>query len=191
MAAFKELRTALGLRSPKRGDPHLHTKVGRHTYGVKKSTFLFERHDSDVRIGAFCSFAPEVKIHASSEHPQAVTTYPLHRFCGEKRSFSVAKGPVIIGNDVWIGHRATILSGITIGDGAIIGAGSVVTKDVAPYSVTAGNPASHIRFRFEPEIISELLELKWWDWPEEKIVRLHRYLEGDVMEFLRVVRAEA
>jgi acetyltransferase-like isoleucine patch superfamily enzyme len=79
------------------------------------------------------------------------------------------KGNVVIGNDVWIGFGAIILSGVTIGDGAAIGACSVVTRDVPPYAIAAGNPAQIIRYRFPEEIVATLLRIKWWDWPEDKV----------------------
>ena len=81
------------------------------------------------------------------------------------------KGDIVIGNDVWIGYEAVIMAGVTIGDGAIIGARAVVTKDVPPYTIVGGVPAKQIRKRFSDETISELLNLKWWDWPIEKISR--------------------
>ena len=79
------------------------------------------------------------------------------------------KGDIVIGNDVWIGYDAIIMAGVTIGDGAIIGTRAVVTKDVEPYSIVGGVPAKEIRKRFAPEVIKRLLELQWWNWPEEKI----------------------
>ena len=79
------------------------------------------------------------------------------------------KGDIIIGNDVWIGYEAVILSGITIGDGAIIGTRAVVTKDIPPYTIVGGVPAKPIRKRFDDVTIARLLELKWWDWSEERI----------------------
>jgi len=81
----------------------------------------------------------------------------------------IPKGDVSIGNDVWIGRETLILSGVTIGDGAVIGARAVVTKDVEPYSIVAGNPARLIRKRFDDKTIHRLLEIRWWDWPPEKI----------------------
>ena len=75
----------------------------------------------------------------------------------------------MVGNDVWIGYEAVILSGVTIGDGAVIGTRAVVTKDVAPYSIVGGVPAKEIRKRFDPETVDALLLLRWWDWPLEKI----------------------
>ena len=79
------------------------------------------------------------------------------------------KGDIIIGNDVWIGAKSTIMSGVKIGHGAIVAAGAVVTKDVQPYSVVGGNPAKHIKFRFDERQIEKLLEINWWDWEESKI----------------------
>ena len=81
------------------------------------------------------------------------------------------KGDIIIGNDVWIGFEAVILAGVTIGDGAIIGARAVVTKDVPPYTIVGGIPAKPIKKRFDEDVISDLLRVKWWDWSNEKIAR--------------------
>ena len=79
------------------------------------------------------------------------------------------KGDIIIGNDVWIGAKSTVMSGVTIGDGSVVAAGSLVTKDVAPYSVVGGNPAKHIKYRFSTGQISDLLAIAWWNWDEGKI----------------------
>ena len=81
------------------------------------------------------------------------------------------KGDIVIGNDVWIGYEAVILSGVTIGDGAIIGTRALVTKDIPPYTIVGGIPAKPIRKRFTEKEISILLDKKWWDWPKEKIAR--------------------
>ena len=81
------------------------------------------------------------------------------------------KGDIIIGNDVWIGFEAVILAGVTIGDGAIIGARAVVTKDVPPYTIVGGVPAKPIKKRFDKNIITHLLRMKWWDWPDKKIAQ--------------------
>ncbi len=81
------------------------------------------------------------------------------------------KGDIVVGNDVWIGYEAVILAGVTIGDGAIIGARAVVTRDVPPYTIVGGVPAKPIRKRFDEDTIARLLELRWWDWPEERIAQ--------------------
>ena len=90
-------------------------------------------------------------------------------FFYNKTDHPKSNGDVIIGNDVWIGHESTIMSGVKIGDGAVIAANSVVVKDVEPYTIVGGNPAKVIKKRFSDDIINNLLELKWWDWSNEKI----------------------
>ena len=129
-------------------------------------------------IGKFCSIASGVKfIMGSTNHRlSSVSTYPFSVFGGlwaERTPPHLSqlpfKGDTVVGNDVWIGYEAVILSGVTIGDGAVIGARAVVTKDVAPYSIVGGVPAKEIRKRFDPETVDALLLLRWWDWPLEKI----------------------
>ncbi|PTD94248.1 hypothetical protein C9439_03990 [archaeon SCG-AAA382B04] len=92
------------------------------------------------------------------------------------------KGKIDIGCDVWVGADSTILGGVNVGHGAIIGADSVVTKDVEPYSIVAGNPAKHIKYRFSEKIRNQLLELKWWEWDEEKIERNKKFFSTDLRE---------
>jgi len=149
-------------------------EVGKYTYG--KPVVFRGRYAGDLKIGKFCSISNEVTIFLGREHRKDwITTYPFPAFPGdwpgaeEIAGCERTKGDVIIGNDVWICYGATILSGVKIGDGAVIGARAVVTKDVAPYSVVAGNPAREIGKRFNDEIIKKLLDLKWWDWTDEKI----------------------
>jgi len=162
--------------------------VGIFTYGIYKDTVLLYKNNDSVKIGKFCSIAPAVKIVASGEHnSKAVSTYPLHAYVlnkgTEKDTFS--KGPVIIGNDVWIGYGATILSGVTVGDGAVIAAHAVVTKDVPPYAVVGGVPAKIIEFRFTTEVVKSLLEIKWWDWSVEKITASIDDFYADVDNFIQ------
>lgn len=129
-------------------------------------------------IGKFCSIACGAKfIFTSANHNLgSLSTYPFPLFFEEwdldKSNVTDAwdnKGDIVIGNDVWIGYEAVIMQGVTIGDGAIIGTRAVVTKDVPPYSIVGGVPAKPIRKRFSDEVISQLLVIKWWDWPDEKI----------------------
>lgn len=102
------------------------------------------------------------------------------------RIATYSKGDVRIGSDCWIGHGVVILSGVTIGDGAVVGAFSVVAKDVHPYSIVAGNPARMLRLRFSEEQIDQLLKIKWWDWPPEKIAKFRGLLGGkNADEFIR------
>lgn len=141
-------------------------------------------------IGKFCSIACGATfIFNSANHRQsALSTYTFPLFYEEwqldKEHVTSAwdnKGDIVIGNDVWIGYEATILSGVTIGDGAIIGTKAVVTKDVPAYSVVGGVPAKEIKRRFDADTIQKLQQIKWWDWPYEKIQRAIPYLKnGDV-----------
>ena len=95
------------------------------------------------------------------------------------------KGDIVVGNDVWIGYEAVILAGVTIGDGAIIATRAVVTKDVPPYTIVGGVPAKPIRKRFSDEEIDQLLELKWWDWPPEKIAASIGAIQSGDLEGLK------
>lgn len=131
-----------------------------------------------LKVGKFCSIACGAKfLFTSANHTMhSISTYPFPIFF-EEWGLDVTnitsawdnKGDIVIGNDVWIGYEAIVLSGVTIGDGAIIGTRAVVTKDVPPYTIVGGIPAKPIRKRFSDEVISKLLELQWWNWPENRI----------------------
>lgn len=145
-------------------------------------------------IGKFCSIACGAKfLFNSANHKMAsLSTYTFPLFFEEwgleKKNVAQAwdqKGDIIIGNDVWIGYEAVILSGVTIGDGAVIGCRAVVTKDVPPYTIVGGVPAKSIRKRFDEETIKELQKIKWWDWPEEKIAEKIRAIQTGNLEGLR------
>ena len=150
-------------------------------------------HDRLV-IGKFCSIACGAKfLFTSANHTQAsLSTYPFPIFFEEwgldVQNITSAwdnKGDIIIGNDVWIGYEAVILSGVTIGDGAVIGARAVVTKDVPPYTIVGGVPAGIIRKRFSDDVISALLNMKWWNWPGEKIRKHSSDIQSGRIERLR------
>jgi virginiamycin A acetyltransferase len=139
--------------------------------------YHFDFEGDKLIIGKFCSIASDVKfiMNGANHRTDWLTTYPFPIFAG---GWEVAmpetwpnKGDTVIGNDVWIGYDALTLPGIHIGDGAIIAARAVVTRDVAPYAVVGGNPATEIRKRFQEQAIAELLAIRWWDWPIEKITR--------------------
>lgn len=140
--------------------------------------YHFDFIGDKLRIGKFCQIASGVTfIMNGANHLQdSISTFPFAIFGGdwekamEGKSYPT-KGDTIVGNDVWIGFEATIMPGVKIGDGAIIGSKSVVTKDVEPYTVVWGNPAKPIRKRFSDTQIQKLLDLKWWDWPLEQITK--------------------
>lgn len=144
------------------------SKIGKQSYIQKRSTIV------NSEIGKFCSIASNVniglglhKINSVSTHPSFyLNTTPLVKTFVNRDLF-VANKKTKIGHDVWIGVGAIILDGINIGTGAIIGAGSVVTKDVDPYSIVGGVPAKHIKFRFEQNEISLLLKSEWWNFTDK------------------------
>lgn len=136
-------------------------------------------HDRLV-IGKFCSIACGARfLFNSANHTlRSLSTYPFPLFFEEWQLEQEQvtdswdnKGDIVIGNDVWIGYEAVILAGVTIGDGAIIGARALVTRDVPPYTIVGGVPARPIKARFSAETTAALLELQWWNWPREKIAR--------------------
>lgn len=131
-------------------------------------------------IGKFCSIACGVKFlfNCANHTLKSLSTYTFSLFYEdwelEKSNVASAcdnKGDIVIGNDVWIGFEVVILAGVKIGDGAIIGTRAVVTKDVPPYSIVGGIPAKVIRKRYSPDIIEQLLSLRWWDWTKDRIKR--------------------
>ena len=162
-----------------------HISIGRFTYEVQNISISQWNEGAALRIGAFCSLAKNVNIFLGGNHrTDWITTFPFgHIYQDELGGSEIlghpsTKGDVIIGNDVWIGFGATIMSGIRIGDGAVIAANACVTKDVAPYHIVAGNPAKHVKQRFDDEIVDLLLRLKWWDLPLEDIKRITKTLSS-------------
>ena len=152
--------------------------IGQYTYGYKNLNIIEYGNGTNLYIGKFTSIGPGVKIFLDyGGHNTSLTSnYPFQHlynniFNGHKYFITNGnnKGDVNIGSDVWIGMDVLILNGVTINDGAIIGANSVVTKDVKPYEFVAGNPAAHKRYRFDKEIIELLLKIKWWDLDDQKI----------------------
>ena len=163
-------------------------KMGEHSYGcpVVDAWTPTDRYS----IGKFCSIAPDVRIITGGEHRlDWVSAYPFRIRFGlpgaGRDGHPWSRGPVVIENDVWIGQGARILSGVRIGNGAVVGAYAVVTKDVPDYAVVAGNPAQLVRYRFDEATIQALLQVAWWDWPREKILKAVDLLNSDrVQEFM-------
>lgn len=140
-------------------------------------------------IGKFCALATGVKfiMNGANHKLSGLSTYPFQIFGNgwekvmPRLEDLPMRGDTVVGNDVWIGYEALIMPGVTIGDGAIVAAKSVVVRDVPPYAIVGGNPAQVIKHRFSEEVVRELLELAWWDWPIERITRhLELIVSGDV-----------
>lgn len=151
----------------------------------KNVKYLFDFSGDQLIIGKFCMIASDVEfiLNGANHLSNAISAYPFAVFGkgwenamdGKEYPF---KGNIEIGNDVWIGYKAVILAGVKIGDGAIIGAHSLVTADVPPYAVVGGNPARLIKKRFDDRDIERLLRIRWWDWPPEKLTRHVQLLTG-------------
>ena len=158
-----------------------YTTVGRYSY-IGNNCLV-----NHLKLGAFCSISDSCFIGGSAHPMDFVSTSPVfckgHNILGKnfsKKEFEPTK-ETVIANDVWIGSGAIILAGRKIGNGAVIGAGSVVTKDIGDYEIWAGNPARFIRKRFPDEIIAGLKELSWWDWSDEEISSMSEYFDDPNM----------
>lgn len=162
--------------------------VGKHTYGIP---FLrVYHHPYRVTIGAFCSIAEDCQLLIGGSHKISnVSSYPFNAY---RRHFPSTPPELFtcnpdnyieIGNDVWFGRHVIVLNGVTIGDGAVIGAGTVVSKDVPPYAVVVGNPMRIIKYRFDPETIDAIQGTEWWNLDDSDIDRLVP-LMGNIPEFV-------
>ena len=170
----------------------LRTTIGRHSYVGSNCVF------SNTTIGRFCSISSNVQI-VTGKHPTSifVSTHPVFyssthasgksfvsKTIFEEFAFTKNGKNVEIGNDGWIGRKVLIMGGVRIRDGAYIAAGSIVTKDIEPYSIVGGVPAKNIRKRFLDDECDKLLQLKWWNWSEDKI-QSYVYLFSDIKSFLK------
>ena len=151
--------------------------VGEGTYGMQNITVHSWNVKHKIQIGSYCSIADNVHIFlGGNHHMYRVTTFPFSNTSSKENIFGtgidqfLSKGDVEIGHDVWIGSNVSIMSGVRIGSGSVIAAFSHVVRDVLPYEIVGGNPAKHIRFRFNDVVVNMLLKLAWWNWPVEKIL---------------------
>ena len=156
-------------------------------------------HQEKLIIGKFCSIACGTKFmfNCANHTLKSLSTYTFPLFYEEweleKSNITTAwdnKGDIVIGNDVWIGYEAVIMAGVHIGDGAIIAARTVVTKDVPPYTIVGGTPAKEIRKRFDAEVIEQLLILKWWDWSTDKIHQCLPYIAESKLDELLAMKKD-
>lgn len=169
-------------------------QIGLGSYGMPVV------HDWDegstLQIGSYCSIASNVQIFLGGLHrTDWVSSYPFPVYLPEAahiEGFGGTRGNVVIGSDVWLCSNCTILSGVSVGHGAVVASSAVVTRDVAPYSVVAGNPARHVRWRFEEETRTALLESAWWEWPEEEIRHIvEKLCSNDIAAFIAYARSRA
>lgn len=159
----------------------------------KNVKYHFDFVGDKLIIGKFCTIASDVTfiMNGANHLTDAISTYPFAIFgegwegAMEGREYP-RKGNITIGNDVWIGYNATIMAGITVGDGAIIATNATVVKDVPPYTIVGGNPAREIRQRFDQKTIEQLLKLKWWDQPLEWITANVQALTGNDPKKLKI-----
>ena len=179
-------------------------EVGEYTYyddidGAERFEERVTHHypfiGDKLVIGKFCAIGRGVEfvMNGANHRMCSVTTYPFNIMgggwekCTPRLDDLPLKGDTVVGNDVWLGQNVTVMPGVHIGDGAIIAANSVVASDIPPYCVAGGNPCRIIRKRFDDELIAYLLELKWWDWPPEKIMRnLEKLCSGDLHEIREI-----
>lgn len=166
-------------------------KMGINCYGTPK--VKHPHPETILTIGNYCSIAKNVQIFLGGNHRSDwITTYrfPIfHESAMHIEHSATTNGDVTIGSDVWLCENCTILSGITIGHGAIVANGAIVTKDVAPYAIVGGNPAKHIRWRFDEPSRQALLESAWWDWPEDEVLNIvDKLCSEDIDSFLAYSR---
>ncbi|WP_279600613.1 CatB-related O-acetyltransferase [Methylobacterium sp. J-077] len=160
--------------------------IGSYSYGRPK--VRFPESGRRLTIGRYCSIADKVEILLGGDHRlDWASTYPFAAMRGlfpdarAPKDYHASRGDVVIGHDVWLGSGCMILSGVTIGHGAVVAARAVVTRDVPPYAVVAGNPARVVRHRFDPSTVEALVAAAWWDLPHATVTRLVPLLQsGDV-----------
>jgi len=160
---------------------------GKGTYGIPS---IYDwKEGSTLSIGSYCSISKNVEIYLGGHHRSDwISTYPFpafHKLKTEISNYGGTNGDIVIGSDVWICANVTILSGITIGDGAVIANGAVVTRNVSPYEIVGGNPAKHIRYRFDKDVRDSLLKIRWWEWDEIEIINnSHILCSQDIQDLI-------
>lgn len=157
-------------------------EIGDYSYGAP--IVQMWNDGARLKVGKYCSIGPEVEfILGGNHHLDHVTTYPLSKMAGPAMPEGpFTRGDIVVGSDVWIGYRAVFLSGVTVGDGAIVGACAVVAKDVPPYAIVVGNPARIVRKRFSEDQIEKLLALRWWNLPDDAVRSLRPMLQSNNVE---------
>ncbi|MET3409944.1 MULTISPECIES: CatB-related O-acetyltransferase [Methylobacterium] len=171
--------------------------IGAYSYGRPK--VRFPESGRRLTIGRYCSIADKVEILLGGDHRlDWASTYPFAAMRGlfpdaaAPEDFHASRGDVVIGHDVWLGSGCMILSGVTVGHGAVVAARAVVTRDVPAYAVVAGNPAKVVRHRFDAATVEALVAAAWWDLPHDAVTRLVPLLQsGRIADLLAALRAGA
>lgn len=172
-------------------------KAGLYSYC---GNFINEYYEPEVEVGNYTSVAGGVTFcghmnHAIVTHPEVVATYPFTEMCNlDYFEKSVSRGKIVIGSDCWIGYQAFIHDGVTIGDGAIVGALANVTKDVPPFAVVGGNPARILKYRYPSRQIESLLKIKWWEWDHAKIcenIQDFKNIDKFIEKYLKLTEVDA
>ena len=164
--------------------------AGKHTYGLGGcSVLVWERRDAVVRMGSYCSLGGRIKFIIDGNHRMdTFSTYPFQTLFSDAPVNVWGNETPTVGHDVWIASDVVIYSGVHIGDGAVIGGNSVVTKPVPPYAIVAGNPARIVKYRFPEDVIADLLALKWWTLSEDVIHTRLIPIQDDIREVVRVLK---
>jgi acetyltransferase-like isoleucine patch superfamily enzyme len=170
--------------------------IGKYSYGISDANVVWdteawgynnEKKQPRLIVGSYCSIGSNSKFYLGGNHRYDwVTTYPFQVKSSHNNVFDsleneidgypLSNGDIIIGNDVWFGENVTVMSGVKIGDGAVVGTNSTIVKDVKPYSIVGGHPAKHIKYRFSNEIVEKLSNIKWWDIEDSKLNLLLPYM---------------
>jgi len=182
------------------------TEVGDYTYYAdadhpttfERDNVLFHYGPGRLVIGRYCALAREVRfLMGAAAHQMGLSTYPFPMFGGAWLDQMPAmrgrgmKGDLVLGHDVWVGYRATLLAGVTVGSGAVVAADAVVTRDVPPYAVVAGNPATVVRYRLDEDERERMLALAWWNWPVPVVTACASLLMGGDVAALERAAADA
>ena len=160
--------------------------VVRYLHGDEVSRQWEPRWEIDeLYIGDYVCIGAEVVILMGGNHTHRVDWFSLYPFMDVIEDAYIGKGDTHIEDGVWLGMRAMIMPGVTIGEGAVVAANSVVTKDVAPYCIVGGSPAKVVKYRFDESVIEELISMKIYDWPEDKFELLRKHLSGSDLQALK------
>lgn len=164
---------------------YLHDRVTLEDHSYICDPYSINGSMAILRIGKYTSIAANLCVDLGFQHYyKAATTFPMHILKEGVPSNVWAKGDIILKSDVWCGNNVTLMSGITIENGAIVGANSTVRRDLLPYEIYTGSKTPE-KFRFKPEIIEKLLEISWWDWPEERIIlNAELLVDRDINKFI-------